>query len=213
MIIDLHNHTTISSPCSLLSPKELIETAMEKGLDGLCVTEHMVIEGATICQDLGKKMGFPVFRGIEARTDLGDMLVYGYYKDIPEYIPLVKLCSLVHKKGGVIFAAHPFRDRVGGNLRFRLWDKGIDLHTMWDQVPELRGLDGIEICNGQDPDEDNRYARTLQQHLGIKGIGGSDAHIKHMVACAATRFPGPITCDEELVHALKLGHYRALRLR
>jgi hypothetical protein len=31
-------------------------------------------------------MNFPVFRGIEARSDFGDMLVFGYYKDIPEGI-------------------------------------------------------------------------------------------------------------------------------
>jgi predicted metal-dependent phosphoesterase TrpH len=213
VIIDLHNHTTISSPCSVLSPEELIKTAMVSSLDALCVTEHVVIEGANICQTLGKKMGFPVFRGIEARTDLGDMLVYGYYQDIPEYIPLAKLCRLVHKKGGVVFAAHPFRGRGGCNLLSYLARKGIDLHTMWDRVPELCELDGIEICNGQDTDEDNGYARELQQRLGIKGIGGSDAHIKHMTARAATRFPGPVTSDEELVNALKQGSYQAIRLR
>lgn len=34
MLIDLHNHTNVSSPCSALRPEELIETAREKGSTG-----------------------------------------------------------------------------------------------------------------------------------------------------------------------------------
>ena len=104
MLIDLHNHTKISSPCSLLSPEELIETAQAEGLDGICVTDHLYVEGANVAQELGRKMNFPVFRGVEARTSLGDMLVYGYYKDIPEGISLEDLCWYVHEVGGVVFA-------------------------------------------------------------------------------------------------------------
>ena len=212
MVIDLHNHTRISSRCSILSPEVLIKTAKGSGLDAICVTEHVTIDGANLAREMGHKLGFPVFRGIEARTDLGDMLVYGYYKDIPEYIPLSDLCSLVHENGGVVFAAHPFRTGAC-NLYESLLSKGIDLKSGWKKAGVLRELDGIEILNGQTSKKDNLAARQLQQNLCIKGIGGSDAHSVKMVGRTATIFQGRISSEEELVHALLNGSYKVIRLR
>ena len=40
MRIDLHNHTTVHSPCSTMSPDRMMEAAKETGLDGICITEH-----------------------------------------------------------------------------------------------------------------------------------------------------------------------------
>ncbi|MBN2441803.1 MAG: PHP domain-containing protein [Spirochaetales bacterium] len=212
MIIDLHNHTIISSPCSYLEPELLIKTAKKKGLNGLCVTEHLTIHGATMCRELGYKMNFLVFRGIEARTDLGDMLVYGYYEDIPEFMPLHRVCELVHAKGGVVFAAHPFHTRGGANLYESLKSRGIDLLHEWYKVEVLFHLDGIEILNGQVRDEDNALAKQLQLNLGIKGIGGSDAHSVERVGRAATVFSREISCDEDLVEALKSDDYEVVQL-
>ena len=45
-------------------------------MDAICVTEHLYVEGANVAQEIGRQVGFPVFRGVEARTDLGDMLVF-----------------------------------------------------------------------------------------------------------------------------------------
>lgn len=213
MLIDMHNHTRVSSGCSILAPEELIETARAAGLDAVCVTEHLVLEGANVAQDLGRRMGFPVFRGIEARTALGDMLVYGYYRDIPEGVPLDGLCRSVHEAGGVIFAAHPFHTRGGWNLYAAMQERGLDLDADWDRLPVLRELDGVEIANGQVAEEINAKARTLAERLRLPGIGGSDAHAIPMVARAATAFPAPIRTEEELVAALKSGSYRAVRLR
>jgi predicted metal-dependent phosphoesterase TrpH len=56
---------------------ELIEAAMKAGLDGVAGTEHRVVEGAALAQDLGQpKAGFPVYRGVEANaTVLGNVLM------------------------------------------------------------------------------------------------------------------------------------------
>jgi predicted metal-dependent phosphoesterase TrpH len=212
MIIDMHNHTRISSSCSLLSPEELIETARVRGLDGICVTEHSTVRGAEIARKSVRKNGFPVFRGIEARTDLGDMLVYGYYRDIPEGISLDTLCRTVHEAGGVLFAAHPFHLTGGWNLFTAMQDRGLDLEKDWNRLEVLRRLDGIEVINGNVSDQNNAKARELADRLGIGGIGGSDAHIPEMVARAATRFDVPVRSDEELIAALKTGAYQAVRL-
>lgn len=213
MLIDMHNHTRISSPCSLLSAEELVETAQEKGLDGICVTEHLFIDGANIAQGIGHKMGFPVFRGVEAQSELGDMLVFGYYKDIPEGISLDDLCWYVHEVGGVVFVAHPYHTKGGCNLYGSMRERGLDLNADWNKVSVLRELDGVEVINGQISDKENEKARKLAAQQGICGIAGSDSHSIEMIAKAATMFKKSIYSDEELVDALKNGCYHTIRLR
>lgn len=212
MLIDMHNHTNISSPCSLLSPEELIETARLRGADAVCVTEHSFIEGANLTQEIGRKLGYPVFRGIEARSALGDMLVFGYYNDIHEGISLSELCRHVHDAGGVVFAAHPYHTTGGWNLYSALRGMGKDPDRDWENLKILRELDGIETINGHVSEETNAKAGALADRLGIPGIGGSDAHAAHMVGRAATRFECPIRSEEELVKALKRGGYTAVMI-
>ena len=213
MVIDMHNHTNVSSPCSVLYPEELIAMARLLGLDGICVTEHNVIEGAEITREIGRKMNFPVFRGIEVGSELGDMLVFGYYKNITPGISLEKLCELVHNAGGVVFAAHPFYRHGGWNLFSALWKKRINLETDWEMVAELKQLDGVEIRNGSIGHEINMKAEKLAMDLNLKGIGGSDSHRAEEIATAATRFRNPIHSDSELVEALKKGEYSAFYYR
>lgn len=214
MLIDMHNHTNVSSPCSLLTPEQLIENARERGLDAICVTEHMYIEGANVVQEIGRQMGFAVFRGVEARTELGDMLVYGYYQDIPEGIPLDELVWYVHEVGGVVFAAHPYYAAGGANLYAAMQARGLDLDTDWDKIEALRELDGVELVNGQVPAGTNAKANLLAARLGrLPGIAGSDAHAVDMIARAATYFEHNIETEDELVTSLKSGAYWPIRLR
>lgn len=211
-LIDLHTHTTVSSGCSVMDPRELIEAAERRGLDGVCVTDHFAIEGARVTQRIGRELGYPVFRGVEARTDLGDMLVFGYYRDIPEGISLPDLVWYVHEVGGMVFVAHPFHLTGGPSLSLRFRDQGLTLSEDWGRVDILRELDGVETLNGQVAAEANARACELAGGLAVPGIGGSDAHAPDMVGTAATEFPSRIESDADLVEALRQGGYAPVRL-
>jgi predicted metal-dependent phosphoesterase TrpH len=213
LLIDMHNHTVISSGCSILRPRELIELARSRGLDAICVTDHSKLEGAEAAREIGLSMNFPVFRGIEARTDLGDMLVYGWYEDIPEGVALEELCDQVLGAGAAIFAAHPFHTTGGWNLYSALELRGIDLKTEWEKLPLLKRLTGIEVINGNVSKETNGLARSLASSLGIHALAGSDAHSPQMVATAATLFKHKIATEADLVRSLRSGDFEALRLR
>jgi len=182
-------------------------------MDGVCVTEHLHIEGANVAQELGRKVEFPVFRGVEARTTMGDMLVFGYYKDIPEGISLEELCWYVHEVGGLIFVAHPYHAKGGWNLYASMRARGWDLDTDWDKPAVLKELDGVEIINGQVCNEKNCQARLLAARLHLPGIGGSDSHSIKMVGAAATRFEERIQSEEQLIGALKSGRFEAVCVR
>jgi hypothetical protein len=212
VLIDLHTHTTVSSGCSIMSPEGLIEAARHREVDAVCVTDHFSIEGANVTQDLARKLDYPVFRAVEARTDWGDMLVFGYYQDIPEGISLQDLCWFAHEVGGLVFVAHPFHRGGGPSLTLSFEGRGLDLETDWDEVGVLKELDGVETLNGNVSDHDNARAVTLARRLGVPGIGGSDAHAVGMVGSAATRFSSPVGSDAELVVALRIGEYAPVRL-
>ena len=114
MLVDLHVHTAVSSPCSQIDPRLLVEVAAQVGLDAICVTEHEEIEGAEVARRLGEEAGFPVFRGVEVYTELGDMLVFGLYRPrFPLTTPFAELLRDVREAGGAIIPAHPCRGSHG----------------------------------------------------------------------------------------------------
>ena len=89
MRIDLHTHTAVVSDCSHIQPPEMVAAAVEAGLDGLCVTDH-VFHGLTLRQDpswpyagycavcrAAGESGLVVLAGIEFSFTEGDFLVYG----------------------------------------------------------------------------------------------------------------------------------------
>ena len=209
-LIDLHTHTTHSSPCSHMNAEELIEAAIEAGLDGVAVTEHSAIEGAEVAQEIARrKYGFAVFRGVEAHaTILGDVLVFGCYRDFEPGITSLALRQLVQSSGGLLIPAHPFRHWDRCALWFHLQEHNLPLDRRLADRDLLRGLTAVETVNGGCKPEENEQAAELARILGVPGIGGSDAHRTEQVGRAATWFPSDITTDADLVAALKAGGYR-----
>ena len=205
MIIDLHTHTQEYSSCSHLPMEELIHRAMAVGLDGVAVTDHSRIGGAEAAQELGAKYGFPVFRGVEVHTTLGDILVFGLYRDFPWEVDGRRLLRMVEGAGGAAIAAHPFRAEgyaLGQTLRMAR----ISIEGVLDWCPELQWLSAMEVFNGHCDDGESSQARRLARTLGLPGVGGSDAHFAPEVGIAATLFPDPISTDEELIAALRAGY-------
>lgn len=67
--IDLHIHTCLS-PCGSLemSPSMIVQTALERGLDAIAVTDHNTTLQCSEIQALGKERGLKVFAGVEVTT-------------------------------------------------------------------------------------------------------------------------------------------------
>jgi len=204
VIVDLHTHTQEYSSCSYLPVEDLIARAMAVGLDGVAVTDHSRIGGAEVAQELGDKYGFPVFRGVEVHTTLGDILVFGLYRDFPWEMDGRRLLRMVDEAGGAAIAAHPFR-ATGRALGRILRKAGIPQEGALDWCPELRWLAAVEVQNGYDGDGATLQARRMARALGVSGVGGSDAHFAPVVGSAATLFTDPISGDEDLIAALRAG--------
>ena len=67
--VDLHLHTCLS-PCGSLemSPRRIVETALERKLDAIAITDHNSTMQCSEVQLLGEQSGLLVFAGVEVTT-------------------------------------------------------------------------------------------------------------------------------------------------
>jgi len=208
VVIDLHVHSFPASPCSSISLRELIEEAKEIGLEGICLTDHNHWWEPRKVEDLRQKHGFLILRGNEITTDQGDILVFGLEEDIKEIITLAELRKKVLAAGGFMIAAHPFR----GFLTFGIGYLGLTVEKAMER-PVFKWVDAVEVLNGKVAEQENSFAAKVAQGLRLPVTGGSDAHGAGEVGLYATRFPGPIQNEQDLIEALKKGGYSPVVFR
>ena len=201
MLVDMHVHTTTSSPCAYMDPESMLEWAARTGLDAVCVTEHDEVEGAQVARELGRRRGFTVFRGVEIYTDLGDMLVFGLLQDARRMqVPYRELLAEVHEAGGIVIPAHPCR-----GMR--------DLHAILGREAAeelLTTCDAVEVLNGGTARENNEIAAREAERYGLPGIGGSDAHHLVQIGRCVTEFERDLRDEADLIAEVKAGRCRAL---
>jgi len=206
MRIGLHIHTSPRSACSYLDPLELIQEARRLKLDGICLTEHQVLWDMDDVEKLAKEGGIKIFRGNEFTTNQGDILVFGFYKDIKELLMIQKLREEVKAAGGFMIAAHPFRG-------FKTFGIG-QLQMTVEQACQRKALefvDALEVGNGKLSPDENDMARKVSEKLDLPGTGGSDAHRVDEVGKWVTVFEKEIRDEHELVQALQAGRYTAVK--
>src|SRR5262249_26603158 len=132
MKFDLHMHTTRHSPDSQMEPAALLRRAREVGLDGVVITEHDWLWTEAELDELrGAACGLVVLAGIEVSARQGHFLAYGVRNPfaVPHSIDVAELCREVHRQGGAVVAAHPFR-----------WRQPF-LDILRDHKPDLDGLE------------------------------------------------------------------------
>jgi predicted metal-dependent phosphoesterase TrpH len=194
--IDLHVHTIFGGD-SIIKPDELVSRSRQVGLDAVCVTEHHSYFLSDPFKKIALETGFPIFQGLEYRAKEGHLLIYGLkveQEDLPPRLPMQWTVDWVHGQGGVAIPAHPFQQwSING--------------FPGDQILDINNLFALETLNGSLSVQENRLALDAAMHLGINGIGGSDAHGPSVLGRAYTVFPEMIRTEEELVAALRNGDY------
>ena len=86
MLIDLHTHTSHLSMDSVLSVGDLVALAIDRGLDGICLTEHNAVWEPRELEALREKYDFPIFSGMEVGTEKGHVLVFGLERFTLEFL-------------------------------------------------------------------------------------------------------------------------------
>ena len=210
MIVDLHVHTNLSSD-SNVAAEQYLDFAAGSGrrLDAICFTEHRLFPADAECDEkyraLAEQYGIAIFKGVEADTDLGHLLMFGITHEVARRFDLTSrmlksehLIEVLHHEGGVAIPAHPFRDSGFGS---RL-DALLSRHGA--------ALGAVEVLNGQNSPEENLRAQNAALKLGITAVGGSDAHFAtaKWFMTVATELERDAATVEDLCVELRAGRAR-----
>jgi predicted metal-dependent phosphoesterase TrpH len=193
VLVDLHCHSLPRSLCSALHPEELIKLARDRGLDGICLTEHDAFWADDELEALRARTGFAVFSAVELTTDAGHVLAFGLNRGSATFGSADAAYKAARAVGGMLFLAHPARDGL--------------LRVSHDTVT---WFESVEALNGSDSRLQNVAASGLAHGFRLPGIGGSDAHSAAEVGRAATHFAATPSDNASLIGALRSGAYEAV---
>ena len=168
---DFHSHTRHSD--GILSVEELVQNAINRGLDFIFLTDHNKISG----WETAREERFPLLPGIEFTTFWGHFTAFG----ITRYIEwdridpkkgISEVAELVHSQGGLFCVAHPFTigDPVCTGCR-------CIIDVDWRYVDALEVWAGTFSQRRHENTETLKLWRTLlNQGHRIVGIGSTDIH-------------------------------------
>lgn len=169
MKFDMHVHTLHSPKCGWISPKRLVEHAIEKRLDGLAVTDHNTINGALEVFDIvrDEQMQLSVIIGEEISTDRGEVLAYFINREI-EPGSFAEVLTEIKRVGGISVIPHPF-----DKLRH---------HAVRLTRDDVRLFDCIEGFNARCLSKTyNDLAYNFGKEYDLAISAGSDAHFLNEV--------------------------------
>ncbi len=189
MKADLHIHTTFSDGSS--SPREVVERAIEKKINCICITDHDVIEGAIEAMRFGFDKDILVIPGIETSTQSGHILGINIKKVIPKNLSSERAIEEIRKQGGLAIIAHPFdwpiENFIGGGEKIRALSP-----------------DGIEVFNASVlVKSSNKKALDFARKNNFSFTAGSDAHRPEFIGRGYLEFPDAIQSREDLLEAIK----------
>ena len=204
MKFDMHCHTKEGSIDGRVSIADYIRILKEKGYQGMLVTDHNSYDGYRYWkEELKDQEGqdFVVLKGIEYDTiNAGHMIVVmpeGVKPRILEVrgMPISLLLTVVHAYGGIVGPAHPFGEKYMSFSGTKVFKRFKD--------PIMRKFDFVETFNACEPPERNQEAKNLAREYYLPGFGGSDSHKENCVGLAYTEFRMPITCESDLIAAVR----------
>jgi predicted metal-dependent phosphoesterase TrpH/glycosyltransferase involved in cell wall biosynthesis len=186
--VDLHMHTNHSHDCATPVDK-LLETAKERGLGAIAVTDHNEVSGALEARE--RANGIKVIVGEEVKTaDQGEVIGLFIEEKIPRGLTLQETIAAIRDQGGLVYVPHPF-DRM---------------HSVPDYehlLGVVEQIDAIEVFNPRVAfSAFNEEAARFAAKYRIVAGAGSDSHVPQglgSVKIAMRDFDGP----EEFLESLR----------
>jgi predicted metal-dependent phosphoesterase TrpH len=181
--VDLHMHTDHSGDCA--TPVEvLLQTARDRGLGAIAITDHNEVSGALEARQIAAQMGdLKVIVAEEVKTaEQGEVIGLFLEEKIPKGLTMAETIAEIRRQGGLVYVPHPF-DR---------FHSVPDYEHLLDMVEEI---DLLEVFNPRVAvtafnEEAVRFARKYR----IVPAAGSDSHVAQGLGSVRQRihdFDGP----------------------
>lgn len=188
-LADLHVHTNYSDGSD--SPAEVLAWAAQLGVDVIAITDHDTIDGAEEAAELAcTGYGPDVIVGEEISSRDGHVIGLFLSRRVPHGLSAAETIAAVHDQGGIAVAAHPYWRTASAEPPGYAYSVGDDVESL--------EFDAIEVLNGSfSPGMilANRQATEAAHALGYRRVGGSNAHVRHAIGWAHTRFQGRNAAD------------------
>lgn len=189
--VDLHMHTDHSPDCA--TPVEvLLETARDRGLGAIAITDHNEVSGALEARRIAEGMDdIEVIVAEEVKTaEQGEVIGLFLEEKIPKGMTMAETIAAIRAQGGLVYVPHPF-DRF---------------HSVPDYEHLLEMVEEIDVLEVFNPrvaltafnEEAERFARKYRIVPGA----GSDSHVAQGLGSVRVRihdFEGP----EEFLEAMR----------
>ena len=170
---DLHTHSYYSKDaCN--PPEELVAAAVQKGLDGIAITDHDSCDAHLQRVPISAPDGFLIVSGVEVSTAEGHLLCIGATLPRMKGCPAREVVETIKAAGGIAIPAHPFDT----------WRAGIR-----PAVLDTLDISALEVFNAAvTSPKHNERAKAYAQARGLSMTASSDAHHASAVGTAHTAF-------------------------
>lgn len=199
MKVDLHVHTSHSYD-GISSPEEMVDSAISKKLDAICITDHHEVAGATRAMKYAFDKSILIIPGIEVTTKAGHILGINVKRKINSDLSAKEAVRKIREQGGLAVIAHPFawpwnfwgvNKKLGLYMRFK---------SFFQNSPDF--CDGIEVLNAAAYRWANLKASDFAEKHSMPGTAGSDAHISPFVGKSYVEFEKNLSV-ERIIDSLK----------
>ena len=188
---DIHMHTDHSGDCA--TPVEvLLETAKDRGMGAIAITDHNEISGALAAREIAERDGgIKVIVAEEVKTaEQGEVIGLFLEEKIERGMTMAETIAEIRRQGGLVYVPHPF-DRLHSVP---------DYEHLLDIVEEI---DIIEVFNPRVAFSPfNEEAERFAAKYRIVPGAGSDGHVAQALGSVRIRmhdFDGP----EEFLESMR----------
>ena len=188
---DIHMHTDHSNDCA--TPVEvLLETAKDRGMGAIAITDHNEISGALAAREIAERDGgIKVIVAEEVKTaEQGEVIGLFLEEKIEKGMTMAETIAEIRRQGGLVYVPHPF-DR---------FHSVPDYEHLLDIVEEI---DILEVFNPRVAfSAFNEEAERFAAKYRIVPGAGSDGHVAQALGSVRIRlhdFDGP----EEFLESMR----------
>jgi predicted metal-dependent phosphoesterase TrpH len=181
--VDLHMHTDHSGDCA--TPVDvLLQTARDRGLGAIAITDHNEVSGALEARKIAEELGdIKVIVAEEVKTaEQGEVIGLFLEEKIPKGLTMAETIAEIRRQGGLVYVPHPF-DR---------FHSVPDYEHLLDMVEEI---DLLEVFNPRVAlTAFNEEAARFAGKYRIVPAAGSDSHVAQGLGSVRQRihdFDGP----------------------